>query len=730
MREEPSTAIAGGVDPHFVHPKSDLLDDRTRVLKHGDLFAVFDRRGDALVFQTSSHGLYYRGTRFLSGLVLKLDGQRPLLLGSTVRDDNALMTVDLANAAREEDGVVVVPGDTVHVFRSRFLCDDTCYEHIRVTNHASDPLDARLSIRVLADFKDVFEVRGAKRERRGTSFEPVVSDRTLRLTYRGLDGRTRTTVVTCDPRPDEITSSEIHYRLQLSEKEEAEIRIAVTCQIDERLTRNGRRSHDEAFSTACAELEEQRSFGCRIRTSNELFNDWIARSVADLHMMITRTEHGLYPYAGVPWFNTVFGRDGIITAREALWANPSIASGVIKYLAATQAKRNAPERDAEPGKIVHETREGEMAALGEVPFERYYGTVDATPLFIMLVHDYYVRTGDLATLREVWPSVCRGLAWLDEYGDADGDGFVEYARRTSQGLLQQGWKDSSDSVFHADGRMAVGPIALCEVQGYAYAARMGAAHLASVLDEPELGQRLRERAALLRRSFAEHFWCEELGTFALALDGAKSPCRVRTSNAGHCLFAGIAEPEHAERVTATLMEDTSFSGWGVRTLDAGERRYNPMSYHNGSIWPHDTAIVAAGMARYGAREPTLRVTDALFQASLYMELHRMPELFCGFRRRSAGGPTLYPVACAPQSWAAAAVFLMLEACLGLQVDGVGGNVVFQRPAMPHSLDWIEILGLPVGDASLDLLLRRARSDVAVEVLDKRGDTGVVITKNV
>ena len=719
-----------------MHPRSDLLDDRTRVLKQGDLFAVFDRRGDVLGFQTSSHGLYYRGTRFLSGFVLKLDGQRPLLLASTVRDDNALLTVDLANAAREEDGLVVVPGDTVHVFRSRFLCRDTCYERVRITNHGIEPVEARLSVRVLADFVDIFEVRGAKRERRGTSLEPRVSGSALELGYRGLDGVLRTTVVTCDPEPEELAHSEIRYRFELDAKADAEIHFRISCRVGDTpadarpRAETARRTHDDAFGSACDEIDEARSFGCRVRTSNELFNRWIGRSVADLHMMLTRTEHGLYPYAGVPWFNTVFGRDGIITAREALWMNPAIARGVIRYLAATQAEEGSAVRDADPGKIVHETRDGEMAALGEIPFARYYGTVDATPLFVMLAHDYYARTGDAETLRGVWPAVRKALDWIDRFGDMDGDGFIEYARHTPQGLLQQGWKDSNDSVFHADGRLAEGPIALCEVQAYAYAAREGGAALATLVGEHELAAKLRKQAAELRGRFSDHFWSPELGTYGLALDGTKSLCEVRTSNAGHCLFAGIAEPEHAERVSAALMDEGSFSGWGVRTLDARERRYNPMAYHNGSIWPHDNAMLAAGMARYGAREPALRVTDALFQASLFMELHRMPELFCGFKRRSAGGPTLYPVACAPQAWAAGAVFLMLEACLGLRLDGESGRVVFQQPTMPHNLDWIEILGLTVGSASVDLLLRRARSDVAIEVLDKRGEASVVVTKSV
>ena len=700
------------------------------MLKHGDLFAVFDRRGDAIAFETGSHGLYYQGTRFLSGLALRIDGERPLLLGSTVRDDNSLLTVDLANPAQETDGVVTMAGDTVHLFRSRFVYDNTCHEKLRVTNHGMDPCEVLVSVHVAADYADIFEVRGAKRERRGEMLEPwCSSDASLTLGYRGLDGETRTTVVDCSPVPAKLTTSEISYRVALDSKEDMEIHLTITCLLGENLTVVVRPPHDEAFEKTCVYLDSARARECRVRTSNELFNDWIARSSADLHMMVTETNHGPYPYAGVPWFNTIFGRDGLITAREVLWTNPSIAKGVLSCLAATQASVASDSRDAEPGKIVHELRDGEMAALGEIPFRRYYGSVDSTPLFVMLAHDYWVRTADRATIETIWPAIERGLEWIRLHGDYDGDGFLEYQRRAPNGLLQQGWKDSDDSIFHADGSMAEGPVALSEVQAYAYAARLAGAELASVLGKPEaFSAVLRSEAAELKERFDAQFWDEDLGTYALALDGEKKACRVRSSNAGHCLFAGIAEPSQAARIAEGLMAQDSFSGWGVRTLSSLERRYNPMSYHNGSIWPHDNAVVAAGMSRYGMREPVLKVLEAQFHASLFMELHRMPELFCGFQRRAAEGPTLYPVACAPQAWAAGAVFLLLEACLGMVIDARRSRIAFHQPALPDALDWIEIDGLVIGDASVDLLLRRARSDVAIEMCDKRGDATVEITK--
>ncbi len=705
---------------------SSLADERTRVLKQGDTFGVFDHYGDIKLGGLGEEGLFHDGTRFLSGLLLDLEGGRPFFLSSTVRDENDQLRVSLTNPDFLDERLVRLPLGTLEVSLTRFLWNGVCYQQLQIRNYGLQAIETSLGLHFTADFADIFEIRGMRRKARGEDLPPVVDRDSVVLSYRGLDEIVRRSRLRFDSAPTRLTSTTAHIELVLQPQEQRTIAVSVACEIDGRQPRVLR--FEEARSEVEADLERFSAWSCHLGTSNSQVNAWINRAGADLHMLTTNLPTGPYPYAGIPWFNTPFGRDGIITALECLWMRPELTKGVLAYLAFSQATEVIPEQDAEPGKILHETRRGEMAALREMPFGKYYGSVDSTPLFVLLAGAYYERTADRAFLEGLWPNIEAALGWIETYGDPDGDGFIEYHRQSSDGLVHQGWKDSDDSVFHSDGTLAEGPIALCEVQGYVYAAWHAGARLANLLGHSERAAKLADRAEMLRRQFDQAFWCDELSTYAIALDGRKRPCKVRTSNAGQCLFTGIADVARAEALARTLLSPESFSGWGVRTVASTEGRYNPMSYHNGSVWPHDNALIAYGLSRYGYQERALRILTGLFQSGLYFELQRMPELFCGFVKDPGAGPVLYPVACSPQAWSAASVFLLLQSALGLEINGPQAQLSLTRPTLPNFLDELRIHNLQVAGGSVDLLVVRHDQDVSVNVLRREGRVEILVVK--
>jgi glycogen debranching enzyme len=483
-----------------------------------------------------------------------------------------------------------------------------------------------------------------------------------------------------DPAPTRLLHDQAMFELTLEPHEKRSLFFEIRCGFEGR-NYPPRRAFFGALRDARRAIRQSSSRAAAIASSNELFNEAIRRSISDIYMLITDLPEGPYPYAGVPWFSTVFGRDALITAWETLWVDPQIARGVLLHLAAYQATTIDPAADAEP---------------------------------------------DVETLRRLWPNIEAALRWIEEYGDIDGDGFVEYRRRTPEGLVNQGWKDSQDSVFHADGTLAGGPIGLVEVQAYVYGAYQAASEIAKTLGRAQKCVSLAEKAAAFRKQFDAAFFDEELGTYILALDGEKKPCRVRASNAGHALFTGIALDERVSAIVETLMRPASFSGWGVRTLAGTEPRFNPMSYHNGSVWPHDNAIIAAGLARYGHRHEVAQIFTGLFEASNHIDLRRLPELFCGFARQRTQGPTLYPVACSPQAWAAAAPVSLVQSCLGLHFEPSKNRVVFERPMLPRFMDELTIHGLSIGSGSVDVAFRRSGDQVVVQVLERRGPVRVMI----
>jgi glycogen debranching enzyme len=712
----------------YILATSSPADDRRRVLKYNDIFALFDRFGDIQPIGMGEEGIYYDGTRFLSHQELLIEGVRPMFLNSTVKDDNGLFIIELMNPDLHVNGKNTIAKGLLHLFRAKLLWNTACYEHVRIVNYGLEKIETSVSMEFDADYTDIFEVRGFQRDKHGESLPAQAGGGELLLGYRGLDRVVRKTRITFDPAPVKIAANRAEFKLTLPPKGEAHLYATIQCEVEGQPAQAtpGATDYFSALTQANAAIGSRLNDRCKIVTSNALVNDWLDRSASDLVMLTSTLPEGDYPYAGVPWYSTTFGRDGILTARECLWIDPSLAKGVLAFLAATQATEENADQDAEPGKILHEARRGELAALDEIPFRRYYGTVDATPLFVGLAGAYYERTGDLDFIRSIWPNILRALDWIDHYGDSDGDGFVEYARRSDKGLEQQGWKDSYDSVFHHDGQLAPAPIALCEVQGYVYEAKLRAAQLADLLGEQALAQRLRDAAQLLKKNFDEAFWNEEIGSYVIALDGNKRQCAVCSSNAGHALWTGIASNEHAAKVADQLLGDDFFCGWGIRTISSKEIRYNPMAYHNGSVWPHDNVLIAAGMAQYGFTDKAMTVFTGLFEASLFVDQHRLPELFCGFSKRPGEGPTLYPVACSPQAWAAASVYYLLQACLGLSFDPDKSEIRFRHPQLPPFLETVEIRDLSINGATVDLRLQRYPNNVGINVMRKEGNAEVVV----
>jgi glycogen debranching enzyme len=705
----------------YVRAQSSFVDHQTKVLMSGDIFGVFDRRGDFRRLVSTEQGLFYREMRHLSRLVLRLKDGALQLLSSSIQLDNAVLAVDLTNAEMAVAGSKPLPRGTLHFYRSNFVSGNSCYQGLKISNYAPEPIAIDLILEFEADFADIFEVRGVPRKRRGQLLEPRVGEASVDLGYLGLDGLRRETRVELSRSPSAINAQQMEIPIQLAPGEQTNLTIHLQCKTgDETIGFATEREAADQLAVRGSEIAK-----VEIETSNQQFNDWIHRSLVDLRMLVATTSEGMYPYAGVPWYSTVFGRDGLITGLEYLWVCPQVAKGVLSHLAATQATEADQSQDAEPGKILHEARQSEMARLGEVPFGRYYGSVDSTPLFVLLAAAYFRRTGDRELIARIWPNIERALHWIDRYGDRDGDGFVEYGRLTPLGLLQQGWKDSQESIFHADRSIANGPIALCEVQGYVHAAKREIADVFRVLGEFERAQELRREAELLKKRFHDAFWCEEISTYAIALDGNKQRCQIRSSNAGQTLFSGIVSEKHADKIIAELRSQNYFSGWGIRTIAAGEARYNPMSYHNGSVWPHDNALIAYGLSGANNKALAGEILTGLFDASIFLESHRLPELFCGFAKRDGIAPTLYPVACAPQAWAAGAVFLVLQACLGMEILAVDRVLRFVHPMLPKSILNVRIRGLQVGCAVLDLELTRDHETVRVSESRRIGEVEII-----
>jgi glycogen debranching enzyme len=737
MASVPSPAAAGAAehvqvgDEYYVLASSLATRRRKHVLADGDTFVVLDQSGDIPFSFEEELGLFFRGTRHLSQFELLACRRPPFFLAARVTHDNLRSVADLTNNDVVEDAVST-PRSTVSIRRTTLLCGGQMFVRLVLHSFFQAPLTVRLELRFGADFADVFEVRGMRRAHRGTQHAPRYDGGALVMEYDGLDGVRRAT--RC-----EIAGADAHWEgrqaslaMPFAAQEERVVDLTISC-----LSTEVPLQSCHGFASAEAvRAKEHRAWQLEhatFHTQDEGLTGVFGQALADVFMLTVPPEPGTVHavdravYAGIPWYATIFGRDSLLSARQLLTLAPGVARAVLRVLAALQGRHVDPARDEEPGKIIHEARYGEMAAIGEVPFGRYYGSIDATPLFLVLLGDYFRVTGDLGLVRELWANANAALDWMAHYGDRDGDGYLEYQRSSEHGLVNQGWKDSNDAVFHRDGTLAEPPIAMVEVQGYRYAALRAMADLAEAIELHD-AHRWRAEADALRERINRDFWLESEDTYALALDGAKRPCAVVGSNAGHLLFCGVPDAARAQRLSARLFHGDLFSGWGIRTLASGQPRYNPMSYHNGSVWPHDNSLIAAGLRRYARVEGVLDVLTALVEAALQFDDRRLPELFCGFGRRRDSPPVPYPVACRPQAWAAGSVFLLLEAALGLEVDAARRRLVFRQPQLPAWLPGLEIRNLHVGGARVDLNVLRGRYGGSIEILRKEGDLEVVETR--
>jgi glycogen debranching enzyme len=694
-----------------------------QVIKDDRTFLVTDRFGDIPPGNTAALGLYHMDTRFLSGLELVVNEVKPLLLHSST-ERNYSQIVELTYPFESIDREGLHRKENVSVQRHRVL-SGSLFERIRVRNFGTKARTLKLTVDFAADFLDIFEVRGLFRENRGQHQPSEVERSRVTLSYRGLDGGLRSTTLRFSPAPDELDESRAVFSLEIQPAEGFELVVEAVPRVEG--TAGSRATMQQAEERLGREYTRWRKRCTRFKTSNVQLSQFLDRAILDLRMLTAHDDDGTeYIDAGVPWYSALFGRDALITAYQALAVNTDLAWSTLRGLAALQGKKDDEWKEEEPGKILHEARVGELARAGTIPHTPYYGAVDSTPLWLSVLHGAYRWTGDLEAVRELWPNVLAALDWIDEHGDLDGDGYVEYRRRSERGLDNQGWKDSGDAIAHVDGTLAEPPIALVEVQGYVYQAKKNIARLARDLGEPDLAERLDKEAEELKVRFNRDFWVEEQGFFALALDGSKRPVETLTSNPGHCLWSRIVDDDKAARVVRRLLSPGLSSGWGIRTLAAKQAPYDPIGYHTGSVWPHDNALIAHGMRRYGFDREARQVLDQLALAGAFFPYARFPEVFCGFSTDEVPVPVQYPVACRPQAWASGSPLLMVRSYGGFSADAPGGKLYIDRPHLPAWLQRIEILGMRVGKARIDLVFSNNDGITATEIPRKDGELEILI----
>jgi glycogen debranching enzyme len=705
------------------------------VIKDDDPFFLTEPDGSVPLDEAHGFGLYYHDCRFLNGYELKIAGVKPAVLASTAARGNQAV-FQLTNPDLRLDSGPLIRKEYLQIEWQRAIdgAHLALYDVISLENFELKPVTFPLSFTFRAAFEDVFAVRGLLPEKLGTARPPVWQEDTLSLIYDGADGLYRSLTVAFDPPPQATDATTAHFQISLEPRGRTQLLVTLLIaeastldQVQPQAQHRPDRQHVEAVLQRSADPRIGQE--TQVHSDSLLVHDVIERSLRDLGVLESTLEDQPFFAAGVPWFATLFGRDSLITALQTLAYMPQIAEHTVRLLAKYQGQQVDEWRDEQPGKILHELRVGELARLNEIPQGQYYGTIDATLLFLIVIGHHAAWTGDVRLFQELRSHVDRALAWIAAYGDLNNDGYVAYQSASDKGLINQGWKDSGDAIVNADGSLARPPIALVEVQGYVYLAKRSLADLFERSGEHDEAARLRREAEQLRARFNRDFWLEDKGFYALALQADHQPAAVVSSNPGQALWTGIVDPDKAQRTVEALMADDMFNGWGVRTLSTQERRYNPLGYHLGTVWPHDNAIIAAGFRRYGFDDAFQRIFMGIVQASLHFDTFRLPELFAGFARTDYGIPVRYPVACHPQAWAAGAVPYLLQTALGLVPDAFAQRLRIVRPILPEATQYLEFRGLKVGSARVDLRFERTAEGVSVSALHVEGALDVVVEPN-
>ncbi len=692
--------------------QEDLMD--YRVIKENDLFLLTDSKGNIPENHSYGLGLYTKDTRFLSRLDIRINGEEPILLSSDA-DENYMAKILLTNPHMEKDGELILWRESVEIERVRFIYEEVLYETVKLKNYFPKEIEFNFSLRADADFADMFIVRGFQNGDIGKRTGQTCGRQNLSFHYEGADGLERRTRISWDKEGAEVESSgEVSFRFKLQHLEEEAVTFVIEPQTGKESAKEIQPA-EKAKELLRESYQKWNDETTKVETDYEPLQRLVDRGIDDLRVLLTDLGHGEFPVAGLPWFGVPFGRDSLIAAMQMLAFCPEVAKGTLRTMASRQGDKLDPWRDEQPGKIMHELRFGELANTGQIPFTPYYGTIDATPLFLMLLTEYVKWTGDITIADELGENIEAALNWIDEHGDRDGDLFVEYHQESSKGIANQGWKDSGDSIVHRNGEYAKTPIALSEVQGYVYQAKRGIASIYEQLGKEAEAVKLRNQAEKLKEKFNEAFWMEDQQFYAIALDEKKQQVGTITSNPGHTLFSGIVEGERADAVSDMLVSPKMYSGFGVRTMGEGEAGYNPMSYHDGSIWPHDNSMILLGMSKLGKAAHASQVMEGLIKASASFEYDRLPELFCGYDA-SRGKAVKYPVACSPQAWAAGTPLVFIQALLGLFPDSLKEEVRMS-PSLLEGMNKLTVRNIKIGKGLLSLQAARTESGVKLEITE-------------